>query len=226
MADAGAAVVLSARSEEALGEVRDAIESLGGRALVVAGSVADGSLPIRAAETIERAWGRLDILVNCAGISPHFKPAELVEPAEMREVIETNLIGTFECCLAALPLLQIPGRASVINVSSIHATRAHERLVAYATSKGGVEMLTKSLAVEWAERGIRVNSIAPGYVETEMTAGLRDHPRWRESLLGRIPMGRFGTTSEIAECVLFLASDASSYLTGTTLVADGGWTAR
>ncbi len=115
---------------------------------------------------------------------------------------------------------------AVVNVSSVHGSRAHPRILAYAVAKGGMEMMTRTLADEWADRGIRVNSLAPGYIETEMTAGLRDHDRWRESLLARTPLNRFATTDEIAACALFLASSAASYVTGTTLMADGGWSAR
>jgi NAD(P)-dependent dehydrogenase (short-subunit alcohol dehydrogenase family) len=226
LAGAGAELILSARSEAPLREVAAAIEARGGAARVLAGSVTDPESLVRAVEAIERGPGRLDVLVNNAAISPIFKRAELVEEAELREVLETNLLGAFACCRAALPLLEAAGEASVVNISSVHGVKAHERLLAYAVSKGGLEMLTRTLAVEWAPRGVRVNSLAPGYLDTEMTAGLREHPHWGESLLARTPMGRFGTTAEIAACALFLASRASSYVTGATLFADGGWTAQ
>ena len=114
----------------------------------------------------------------------------------------------------------------MVNVSSIHGSRAQARLLAYAASKGALEMMTRTLAEEWAGRGIRVNSLAPGYVATDMTEGMRAHPRWREELLSRTPLGRFATTAEIAACAMFLASPISSYVTGSTLVADGGWSGR
>ncbi len=226
LAGAGAGVVLSARSEEPLRKVAAAIEARGGRAEVVVGSVTERETLERVVELIDGTWGRLHVLVNNAGIGSSFKRSEALEDAAVREVIDTNLLGPFACCRAALPLLEAAEGASVVNVSSIHGSRALERVVDYAMSKGGLEMLTRALAVEWASRGVRVNSLAPGYLETEMTAGLRGHPRLSEMILGHIPMARFGTIAEIVACAMFLASPISSYVTGATLCADGGWSAQ
>src|SRR5262249_6342252 len=159
----------------------------------VVGSVTD---PAAVAEAVARL-DRLDVLVNNAGISPTFKRTELLEDDEWRAVLDVNFGGALACCRAALPLLEASSGA-VGNGSSIHGTVAHERLAAYAASKGALELLTKTLAIEWAPRGIRVNALAPGYLETDMTAALREHPRWRESLLAQIPLGRFATPEEIA----------------------------
>ena len=226
MAGAGARLMLSAQSQAALEEVATVIEEHGTEVQVVTGSVSDEADMIAAADAIESTFGRLDVLINNAGISPHFTRAESLDVSGLREVLDTNLIGAITCARAAFPLLLRSDAASVVNVSSVHGSRAHVRMLAYAASKGGIEMVTRTLAEEWADRGIRVNSLAPGYIETAMTEGLRAHDGWREKLLGRIPMSRFATTAEIASCVLFLASPASSYVTGTTLFADGGWTAR
>jgi NAD(P)-dependent dehydrogenase (short-subunit alcohol dehydrogenase family) len=124
-----------------------------------------------------------------------------------------------------LPLLERNGGGSIVNISSVHGARAHERLIAYAASKGGLDMVTRTLAVEWAERRVRVNAVAPGYIETEMTANLRGHAHWSSELIGRIPMRRFAATAEIVPAVLFLAGAGSSYMTGSTIYVDGGWTA-
>jgi NAD(P)-dependent dehydrogenase (short-subunit alcohol dehydrogenase family) len=225
-AGAGADLVLSARSAAALEEVAAAARERGARVELAPGSVTSEEDVAAAAATIERSFGRLDVLVNNAGISPYFVRAERLEPAQLREVLETNLVGAFACCRAALPLLERSPAASIVNVSSIHGSRAHARMLAYAASKGGLEMVTRTLAEEWAGKGIRVNSLAPGYIETEMTEGLRAHDGWREELLGRTPLGRFASPAEIAACAMFLAGPISAYVTGTTLFADGGWSAR
>ncbi len=226
LAGAGAELLLTARDAAGVEQVAQTIREAGGVAHAVPGSVADDDALAATLAFARREWGRLDVLVNNAGISPSFARAEEVEDALWREVLEVNLTGPFRCCKAALPLLEAAGGASVVNVSSIHGHVAHERVAAYGASKGGLELLTRTLALEWARRGIRVNALAPGYLETDMTSGLREHGRWRERLLDRIPLGRFGAPAEIAGAVLFLASDASSYVTGTTLFADGGWTAQ
>jgi NAD(P)-dependent dehydrogenase (short-subunit alcohol dehydrogenase family) len=224
-AAAGAQLLLCARSEEALDEVAVAIRRHGGTALTLAGSIADPAVIERAAETIGERWGRLDALVNNAGISPAFTRAERLDLDIWRDVLETNLSAPLLTSRAALPLFERAGGGSIINISSVHGARAHERLIAYAASKGGLEMVTRTLAVEWADRAVRVNSVAPGYLETDMTAGLRENERWGESLRTRIPMRRFGTTAEVAPAVLFLAGPGSTYITGSTLFVDGGWAA-
>lgn len=225
-AGAGASVLLTARSEEPLRETAADIEAAGGSARVVAGSVTDPEAIATAAGIVEETWGTLDVLINNAGISPSFKRSEQVEEDELRAILDTNLVGSFAHCRAALPLLEGAGGGSIVNVGSVHGLVAHERMIGYAASKGGLELITRTLAIEWASRGVRVNSLAPGYIDTDMTVALREHPRWSESLLARTPIGRFATTTEIAACALFLASPISSYVTGSTLYVDGGWTAQ
>jgi NAD(P)-dependent dehydrogenase (short-subunit alcohol dehydrogenase family) len=226
LAAAGAEVLVMARSADSLEELAGIIRAGGGTAHVVPGSVDDAVDTTTAAALAERVWGRLDILVNNAGISPAFRRSEHVEPQEWRRVLDVNLSGAFECCRLAMPLMQAVGGGSIVNVSSVHGHVGHARLAAYASSKGGLELLTRTLAVEWAPQGIRVNAIAPGYLETDMTAGLREHEGRRDDLLRRIPMGRFGSVEEIVPAVVFLAGPGSSYMTGATLLADGGWTAQ
>jgi NAD(P)-dependent dehydrogenase (short-subunit alcohol dehydrogenase family) len=222
---AGARVLLTARSEGDLDRVASRIREGGGEAESVAGSVVDAATVERALGVAADRWRRLDVLVNNAGISPAFVPSERLSREDWERTMSVNLFAPFACAQAAMPLLEAGEGGSVVNVSSIHGSRAHERLIAYAASKGGLEMVTRTLAVEWADRGVRVNSVAPGYLETDMTAGLLQHKRWGEALRARVPMGRFGRTSEVVPAILFLAGTGASYITGTTVYVDGGWTA-
>jgi len=226
LAGAGAELLLSARDAVALDEVAGAVRAAGGVAHPLAGSVADADAVAAAAAYAERTWGRLDVLVNNAGISPSYDRAERVADDVWEQVLDVNLSGPFRCCKAALPLLEAAGGGSVVNISSVHGHAAHKRVSAYAASKGGLELLTRTLALEWAARGVRVNSVAPGYLATDMTSDLRDHDYLREELLRRTPLGRFGELAEVAAAVLFLASPAAGYVTGSTLFVDGGWTAQ
>jgi NAD(P)-dependent dehydrogenase (short-subunit alcohol dehydrogenase family) len=226
LAGAGAEVLLTARSEAPLHEIAQAIRESGGSAHALAGSVTDAGHVAEAIALAEREWGRLDVLVNNAGISPDFTRSELVADEDWQRVLDVNLTAPFQCCRSALALLEASGAGSIVNVSSVHGHVGQERLVAYSVSKGGLEMMTRSLALEWAAKGVRVNAVAPGYVVTDMTVDLLNHERWREELLARIPMKRFGAAEEIVASVLFLAAPASSYVTGTTLFVDGGWMAR
>jgi NAD(P)-dependent dehydrogenase (short-subunit alcohol dehydrogenase family) len=226
MAGAGAELLLTARNDSALNDVARLIHGAGGSAEVVRGSVTEPGDIAAAIDAADSRWGRLDVLVNNAGVGSSYRRAEQVSDDEFANVVGVNLAGAFACCRAAFPLLQRSSAASVVNVSSVHGHVGGARLAAYAASKGGLELLTRSLALEWAPRGIRVNAIAPGYLVTEMTAGLRAHERLGGELLARVPMGRFGEPNEIAAASLFLASDAASYITGATLLADGGWSAQ
>jgi NAD(P)-dependent dehydrogenase (short-subunit alcohol dehydrogenase family) len=225
LGSAGAKLLLTARSSAPLEELAQEIRANGGVVEVVVGSVADTAVVEQSAAVIGERFGHLDILVNNAGISPAFTRSEHLAQSDWQHVLDVNLSAPLACCQQSLPLMEAAGGGSIVNISSIHGTRAHERLIAYAASKGGLDMVTRTLALEWAARRIRVNTVAPGYIETDMSAGLRAHKHWRETLLSRIPMHRFGTTSEVVPAVLFLASPAASYITGTTLYVDGGWTA-
>jgi NAD(P)-dependent dehydrogenase (short-subunit alcohol dehydrogenase family) len=175
---------------------------------------------------VKERIGRLDIVVNNAGISPVLQRSERQPVEQWREIIDINLTGAFLAAAAAHELLAQSAGASVVNISSVHARTGHPRLAAYAASKGGMEALTRALATEWAPAGIRVNTIAPGYLETDMTTSLREHERLAAELLERTPLGRFGSAEDVVPAALFLAGDHASYITGATLAVDGGWTAR
>jgi NAD(P)-dependent dehydrogenase (short-subunit alcohol dehydrogenase family) len=224
--NAGADVALTARDARALNEVEKEASPFPGRILKLPGSVSDTAQVRDCVAEIVTKWGGLDVLVNCAGVSPIFKRAETIEDDEWRAVIDVNTSGTFYCCREAGGIMARNGGGSIVNISSVHGQVAGRRLAAYSASKGAVDALTRTLAAEWAEHSIRVNTISPGYFETDMTAGLLDSGRWRDHLLERTPMRRVGHPSELVPAVMFLASNASGFMTGANLVVDGGWSAE
>ncbi|SFP59516.1 NAD(P)-dependent dehydrogenase, short-chain alcohol dehydrogenase family [Variovorax sp. OK605] len=164
---------------------------------------------------------RLDTLVNCAGILARFKEFEI---KTFQRVLDVNLTGTFRLCNASLPLLE-KSKGSIVNVASMNAFVALPFIPAYCASKGGVVMLTKSLSLAWAERGVRVNAIAPGYVETAINAAGRQDQAHYERIRSRIPLGQWAQPGDIAGSAVFLASPAAHYVTGTVLAVDGGFLA-
>lgn len=226
LAKAGANLVLQARSTAGLTEIAEKAEANGVSAELVVGSVTDPKLAEEAVSRAISRFGRLDGLVSSAGISPTMKRSENVTLAEWQEVCDTNLTGTFLTSLAAGRQMLKQGFGSIVLLSSVHGEVAGPRLLAYSASKGGVNMLMRTLAVEWADRGVRVNALAPGYVNTSMTHELLSHDTWSHRLLAQIPSGRFAAVADIGGAVQFLLSAASNYVTGTVLEVDGGWTAR
>lgn len=225
LAEAGCDVSILVRNIKDAESVVKEIQRLGRKGIAVQADVRKKEQVDEAfADTVERL-GRLDICVNNAGISIQ-KPAEEMPEEDWDNILDTNTKGVFLCCQAAARMMIPQKQGSIINIASLSgsAVNVPQKQAVYNTSKAGVVMLTKSLAVEWAKYGIRVNSISPGYIKTEMTrAGMSYFfPAW-ESLT---PMGRLGEPEELRGAVLFLASDASSYVTGHDLVIDGGYTAR
>lgn len=217
----GARVALTARKDASLDGI---VRECGGREVLrVPGSVADDDDISGISDQIGAKWGGLDAVVHCAGISPVFHLAEDLSPHQWREIIDVNLTGTFLVACAAADLMTDGG--SIVAMSSIHARSAGRRLAAYSATKGGVESLTRALALDWAPRGIRVNCIAPGYFETDMTSDLVNSPRQRDRLLSRIPFGVLGAPSQIVEVVRLLVGSGGSYITGSVIPVDGGWTA-
>ncbi len=171
--------------------------------------------------------GRIDVLVNNAGIDI-IKPAETVSEDEWKRIIDVNLQGCFNCSqLAAIEMIKQGLGGSIINISSIASVIGIKGLVAYSAAKGGINQLTRVMAVEWASKNIRVNAIAPGYLENIMDGADIEHERSekQQQIMTFTPMGRRGKLEELVGPVVFLASDASSYVTGTVLFVDGGYTA-
>lgn len=216
--EAGARVVVAARNEVAVSE---AAASLGARCIGLRCDVGD---PASVEELAERAWalGPVDIVVNNAGVSPYYKRAELVSVAEFDEVVRVNLRGAYLVSVAMVRRMLAAGRGgSIINISSVAGIVPLERQGVYAATKAGVHQLTKVMALEWADRGVRVNAIAPGWVETDLVDELFAS-RHGERLLADIPMGRLAQPGDIAGAAVWLASDAAAYVTGSVVVIDGG----
>jgi NAD(P)-dependent dehydrogenase (short-subunit alcohol dehydrogenase family) len=224
LAAAGADLVAAARSRDEIESVAGEARSLGRKATAVQVDCTREDDCERLASSALDSFGRIDILVNNAGINVR-KPILDVSLDEYRSVLATNLEGYFLCARAVGRHLVAQGSGKVINVSSIMGRVALPSQGAYASSKGGIEQLTKVMALEWAPSGVQVNALAPTYFETELTRPLFDDPERNVFIRDRTPAGRWGQPHELAGAAIFLASSASDYVTGHTLVVDGGWTA-
>jgi NAD(P)-dependent dehydrogenase (short-subunit alcohol dehydrogenase family) len=171
---------------------------------------------------VVRRFGRLDALINAAGFNRH-QAAEELEDATWAAQFEVHLGGTLRCCRAAFPALRASGNGRIVNFSSVAARRGRPHRVPYSAAKAGIEALTRTLAVEWARHAIRVNAVVPGWIDTRLVrANLASGASRLDRLLQAIPMHRLGRPAEVAQVVGFLVSDASSYMTGQSLVVDGG----
>ena len=216
---AGATVTVGEYAEDA---GRAAAEELGGNFVQV-----DVRDPGSAEQMVEQAesYAPLDILVNNAGIAKNVE-AEHTSDDDWLNILNVNLNGVFWCSRAAGKRMLKRGSGSVVNIASMSGMIVNkpQPQAAYNTSKAGVIMLTKSLAAEWAKRGVRVNSVSPGYIGTEMTKLGMSNEEWNRQWLEMTPMGRVGEPADIAHAVLYLASDAARFATGTNLVVDGGYT--
>ena len=162
----------------------------------------------------------LDILVNCAGI---IRRGDELDPSVFEQVIDVNLNGTMRCCAAARPLLARSTNGAIVNLASMLSVFGGGLVPGYAASKGGVSQLTKSLAIAYAPDAIRVNAVAPGWIATPLTQALRDDPDRSDAILARTPLRRWGRADDVASAVLYLCSPVAAFVTGTTLVVDGGY---
>ena len=217
----GARVVVNARNAA---ECAAVAKELGAAAVPIAADLSRSDEVQRLAREALAAFdGRVDILINNAG-QPRVAPAVELPEADYRYTLDLNLTAYFLLSQALAKGMLARGQGSIINVGSMNGTQPFPQRLAYCVSKAGVNMLTKVMAIEWAAAGVRVNCIAPGYVETELVKslsakGILD----RQKLAGRTPMGRLGTPAEIGAVAVFLASEEASFITGEVLTADGGW---
>jgi NAD(P)-dependent dehydrogenase (short-subunit alcohol dehydrogenase family) len=222
---AGALVVVTGRSPDGVNRTCSLITDYGGRALAMILDVNDEqAIEQVMTETVAQS-GRLDVLVNNAGVE-HEATALATSVADWSRVLDTNLRGTFLCTQKFASATDSTHPRSVINLSSITATAAVKGQAAYCASKAGVEGLTRALALEFAPLDIRVNALAPGYFLTDMPSLVANDPELAPRVLRKIPLRRFGAVAEIGGPIVFLASSASSYMTGATLHFDGGYTAQ
>jgi 3-oxoacyl-[acyl-carrier protein] reductase len=221
LADNGAAVALVARRADRLKSLKDEIEVKGGRAVVIEADVTDHAAVARAFDTVEKAFGTVTILVNNAGIAHGGRAVEM-RPEEWRKVLSTNLDAVFFWAQeAARRLLVAKKQGAIVNIASVLGLAVSKGAVAYAAAKAGVVQVTKALAVELAFKGVRVNSIAPGWFVTEMNDDYLSGEAGT-AIKREIPMGRFGNPGDLDGALLLLVSDAGSYITGATVVVDGG----
>ncbi len=225
MAAAGATVAVAARSLEDATKVAEQIGHEGGAAMPVAmdlrsvGSIED------AVSEVEADYGRLDILVNNAGLGTNHDALDVTE-AEWDDLMEVNLRGLFFACQAAGKRMVPAGYGRIVNLSSQAGQVGIARHAAYCASKGGVDQLTRVLALEWAASGVTVNAVAPTFIRTPGTAERLDDPEFLAGVLARIPAGKVGTTTDVAGAVIYLASAAAGMVNGAVLTVDGGWTAQ
>jgi NAD(P)-dependent dehydrogenase (short-subunit alcohol dehydrogenase family) len=224
LAEAGSDVVCSSRREEQVDAAAAEIEGFGRRTIRCTSDVADrDSLQTLLDESVA-ALGKVDILVNCAGITKRTPTLDLSDD-EWDSIMETNLTGTLRGCQVFGRHMIANGYGRIINIASLSTFVALYEVAAYAASKAAVASLTKSLAVEWAKKGVNVNAIAPGVFRTALNTKLLDETPRGQEFLTRTPMGRFGNVEELAGAAVFLASDAASFVTGEVLVVDGGFLA-
>lgn len=223
LAEAGADLIVTSRHESTLADFKSEIEALGRRCEAIACDVRDyDSIQTMAATAIER-MGKIDILVNNAGCNVR-KPALDVTWDDWNLILDTNLRGTFFVAQAVARHMVEAGYGRIINVGSVTSVAGYAGLGPYGASRGGVKQLTMSLADDWGRHGITVNCLAPGWFKTAQNAVMYEDEGWVDYLVDRIPLKRPGRPSDLTGAVVFLASEASAYVTGQTLLVDGGIT--
>ena len=225
LAKQGVKVVVTDINQSECQKVVDEIKNLGGEATAFKLDVSNKSEVDSVISEIVKKFGKIDILINNAGIC-QFKPFLELSEQDWNRTIDINLKGEFLCAQAAARIMKEQKRGVIINIASVAMGQQGvgiSNIVHYCASKGGIAAMTEAMAVELAPYNIRVNAIAPGMIETPMIGAVKSDPKTMEAMLQRIPLKRVGKSEEVSELVVFLASDSSSYITGSVVVSDGGW---
>jgi NAD(P)-dependent dehydrogenase (short-subunit alcohol dehydrogenase family) len=223
-AEAGADVAIAARNPDDLERTAKEIEAAGRRALAVPTDVADAEAVQNLVDRAAEAFDGFDILVNNAGAAPFLSTIDAIRPEGFEKYFRINFLSAVHVTRAAAPGLMARKEACVLNVASVAAFIANPGLSYYGTAKAALVNLTKTLALEWASSGIRVNAVAPGWIETDMNVVGRQNEAWNRQVLSSIPLGRWGRPEDVANAALFLCSPLASWITGAVLVIDGGQT--
>lgn len=222
LAEHGASVAVAARQLDRLEQTADELRRHGVKSLAVSADIADEKSVRSLFERVDQEFGRVDILVNNAAAN-FIRPSEMLTSVRWRKVIDIVLNGTFNCSLEAGKRMLKQGGGSIVNLVAAYAWRGAPGLAPSASAKAGVVALTRSLGVEWAARGVRVNAVCPGYIDTEQSRERLWPEEWiREALLGEVPSRRFGTEKDVSDLVLYLCSPMAGYVNGEVIVVDGG----
>jgi 2-deoxy-D-gluconate 3-dehydrogenase len=226
MATAGASIVVAGRNRDKSARAVTELQGLGAQAVAIEVDVADEASVDTMIRASAEQWGRLDVLVNNAGMNIRKQPQDLALD-EWRRVLDTNLTSAFLCSRAAYPLMKAQGGGKIINIGSMMSIFGASFAPAYAASKGGMVQLTKSLAAAWARDNIQVNAVLPGWIDSELTqAARREVSGLHESVLARTPAKRWGVGDDLGGVAVFLASGASDFVTGTAIPVDGGFSSQ
>jgi NAD(P)-dependent dehydrogenase (short-subunit alcohol dehydrogenase family) len=223
-AEAGADVALAARGADDLERTAKEVEAAGRRALAVPTDISDTAAVQHLVDRTTETFGGFDILVNNAGAAPFMSALESIRPEGFEKYFRINFLSAFHVTRAAAPTLFARSSACVLNVASVAAFIANPGLSYYGSAKAALVNLTKTLALEWASAGVRVNALAPGWIETDMNVVGRQNEAWNRQVLSSIPLGRWGRPEDVANAALFLCSPLAEWITGTVLVVDGGQT--